>query len=162
MPIPLEMGIHRHAHAAIVVLLATCLLAGCVTRMSEQELGTSLAAIKPIPGRQAVRRVVPIYADTPMAAWALGEEAKNDPESSPLSLELAAGFALGRIRQVDYIVGGPYPKLSDRVVVNGLTMNEGRVMPGLRIVLVSPDAPTPDLLRAAKAKRVRLEHRPLR
>jgi hypothetical protein len=129
--------------------------------MSEQELNTSLNTIKPVPARRAIRRVVPIYAQTPMEAWVVRAEAENAPESSSLSLQLADGFALGRIRPVDYIIGGPYPKLSDRLVLNGLRMNEGHALPGLRIVLVSSASPTPDLHRAAKAKRVRLEHRAL-
>jgi hypothetical protein len=155
------MGIRRRGHAAIVVVLATCLLAGCATRMSEQELNTSLNTIKPVPARRAIRRVVPIYAQTPMEAWVVRTEAKSTPESSSLSRQLASGFALGRIRQVDYIIGGPYPKLSDRLVLNGLKMNEGHELPGLRIVLVSSASPTRDLLQAAKAMRVRLEHRAL-
>ena len=129
--------------------------------MSEHELNASLQAIQPAPARQAVRRVVPIYAQTPMEAWVLLEEAKSDPESSSLSLQLADGFVIGRIRPIDYVIGGPYPELTDRLVLNGLRMNEGHALPGLRIVLVSPAAPTPDLLAAARAKRVRVEHRVL-
>jgi hypothetical protein len=151
----------RQARTAIVVALAGTLLAGCATRMTEQELRTTLGAIEPTPARRAVRRIVPVHAQTPMEAWVLGEEARHEPGSSPLSQELADGFALGRIRQVDYVIGGPYPKLTDRIVLNGLKMNEGHALPGLRIFLVGLTSPSTELLDAAKARRVRVAHRPL-
>jgi len=111
--------------------------------------------------RQALRRVFPVYAQTDMEAWILRTEAKSDPRSSPLSLQLADDFRLGQRRRVDCVVGGPFPELSDQLVLSGLLLNEGRALPGLRIVLVSPVAPTPELRSAASAKRVRLEHRKL-
>jgi hypothetical protein len=156
----LEMRIHRLDRVAIVALLTTCILAGCTTNMTPRELGTRLdRASETVPARQATRRVVPIYATTPMEALILRSEAKNMAESSSLSVRLARGFAVGRTRKVDYIVGGPYPKLSDQLVLNGLNMNEDRALPGLRIVFVSPVEPTLELRQAAKARRARLEHR---
>lgn len=157
-----DMRIRHRARAAVLAAIATCLLAGCATNMSEGELGARLdRAGRTVASRQAVRRVVPVYAQTRMEAWVLRTEAKMDPESSPLSLQLADGFELGGLRTVDYVVGGPYPALSDQILLNALRMNEGRPLPGLRIVLVSPDAPSLDLRRAAKARRARLEHRAL-
>lgn len=155
------MSPRRHAGIAVATALAAVLLAGCATRMTEQELRTTLGAIEPVPARRAVRRVVPVHAQTPMEAWALKEEAKYEPEESALSLELADGFKLGRVRQVDYVIGGPYPKLTDRLVLNGLKMNEGHALPGLRIFLVGLTSPSAELIEAAKAMHVRVAHRPL-
>ena len=156
------MRIHRLNQAAIVAVLLSGLLAGCWTKMTAQELDGRLKhESETIDPRQAIRRVFPVYAQTKMEAWVLRSEAKSGPESSPLSRELADGFRLGQRRRVDYVVGGPFPELTERLVLNGLILNKGRTLPGLRIVLVSPAAPTPELQRAARASRVRVEHRVL-
>jgi hypothetical protein len=156
------MQIHHRNQAAIVALLAACLLAGCGTKMSARELDARLnRESQTVASRQAIRRVFPVYAQTKMEAWILRSEAKTEPESSPLSLQLADGFRLGQRRKVDYVVGGPFPELSEQLVLNGLLLNEGRTLPGLHIVLVSPAAPTPELRRAASARRAQLEHRVL-
>jgi len=154
------MRIDRLTQASLVALLVASLLAGCGTKMTAHELEGRLdRESRAVAPRQAVRRFVPVYAQTKMEAWVLRSEASSSPESSPLSRQLADGFRLGQRRRVDYVVGGPFPELSERLVLNGLRMNEGRMLPGLRIVLVSPTAPTPELRRAATASRVRLEHR---
>ena len=156
------MQIHHRNRTAIVALLAGCLLAGCATKMTARELETRLnRESQTVASRQAIRRVFPVYAQTKMEAWILRWEAKTEPESSPPSLQLADGFKIGQLRKVDYVVGGPFPELSDQLVLNGLLLNEGRALPGLRIVLVSPAAPTSELRRAASASRVHLEHRVL-
>jgi hypothetical protein len=156
------MQIHHRKQAAIVALLTGCLLAGCATKMTARELDARLnRESQTSASRQTIRRVFPVYAQTKMEAWVLQSEAKTEPESSPLSLELADGFGIGQLRKIDYVIGGPFPELSDQLVLNGLHLNEGRALPGLRIVLVSPAAPTPELRREASARRVRLEHRPL-
>ncbi|MEZ4282612.1 MAG: hypothetical protein R3F21_23690 [Myxococcota bacterium] len=153
----------RHpTRARLVGLLVLFLLAGCGTKLSAPELDARLARVsQTATPRQAIRRVFPIHAQTKMEAWVLQTEAKSTPESSPLSLELADGFRLGRLRRIDYTVGGPFPELSDRLVLNGLLLNESGALPGLRIILVSPAEPTAELRQAAKARRVRIEHRPL-
>ena len=131
--------------------------------MTAQELDASLKReSQTAPSRQAIRKVFPIYAQTKMEAWLLMSDAKSDPKSSDLSLQLAGGFRLGERRKIDCVVGGPFPELSDQLVLNGLLLNEGRSLPGLRIVLVSPAAPTPELRSAASARHAHLEHRVLR
>ena len=156
------MHIDRRDQAAIVALAVACLLAGCGTKMTARDLDARLSReSQTVASRQAIRRVFPVYAQTKMEAWILQSEAKAEPESSPSSLQLADGFKIGQLRKVDYVVGGPFPELSDQLVLNGLLLNEGRALPGLRIVLVSPAAPTPELRRAASARRVQLEHRVL-
>lgn len=156
------MSTPLHPPAVLAALLISCLLAGCATKLTAPELDARLARVsQTATPRQAIRRVFPVHAQTKMEAWVLQTEAKSAPESSPLSLQLADGFRLGRLRRVDYVVGGPFPDLSDRLVLNGLLLNESGALPGLRIILVSPAAPTAELRRAAGARRVRLEHRAL-
>jgi hypothetical protein len=156
------MPIHRRNQAAIVALVAACLLAGCGTKMTARELDARLnRESQTVASRQAIQRVFPVHAQTKMEAWILRSEAKTEPESSLPSLQLADGFKIGKLRKVDYVVGGPFSELSDQLVLNGLLLNEGRALPGLRIILVSPAAPTSELRRAASARRVQLEHRML-
>ena len=156
------MHIHRRNQAAIVALVAGCLLAGCGTKMTARELDARLnRESQAVASRQAIRRVFPVHAQTKMEAWILRSEAKAEPEASLLSLQLADGFKIGQRRKIDFVVGGPFPELSDQLVLNGLLLNEGRALPGLRIILVSPAVPTSELRRAASARRVQLEHRVL-
>jgi hypothetical protein len=157
------MWIEGRHWAAILALLAACLLVGCGTKMTAQELEARLnRESRTISSRQAILKVLPIHAQTKMEAWILRWEAKSEPGSSELSLQLADDFRLGQRRRVDYVVGGPFPQLSDQLVLNGLLLNESRALPGLRIILVSPVAPTPALRRAASVRRVQLEHRIVR
>ncbi|MFO0688660.1 MAG: hypothetical protein U0900_08125 [Myxococcota bacterium] len=154
------MPIRPRILAVLITALVAGLLSGCATRMTAKDLDGRLRRESQVAAsRQVVRRIVPVHAQTKMEAWILRTEAKSSPEESPLSLALADGFRLGQRRRVDYFVGGPFPALLEQLVMNGLDMNEGRALPGLRIVLVSPAAPTPALRRAATAHRVRLEHR---
>ena len=154
------MRTRQRSRAVSVSLLVLFLLTGCATKWTALELDTRLDRVsRTLVPRQAIRRVVPVHAQTKMEAWVLQPEAKSSPESSPLSL--ADGFRLGRLRKIDYVVGGPFPELSDRLVLNGLLLSEGGALPGLRIILVRPAAPTAELRRAAGARRVRLEHRAL-
>lgn len=152
----------RSARPVLLALVGALLLTGCATKMTEPELtGRLRRESQTVASRQVVRRVVPIYAQTKMEAWILRTEAKSSPDASPLSLTLSDGFRLGQRRRVDYVIGGPFPDLSERLILNGLQMNQGRALPGLRIIYVSPIPPTPALQRAASARRVRLEHRRL-
>jgi hypothetical protein len=135
---------------------------GCVTALSDVEVRARLEQVsREVKQRRAKRTVVPVYAATRMEAWVHYAEAKNDPESSPLSLQLARAFAHGNRLKIDYFVGGPYAALADRVVLNALSMNTGPPLPGLRIVLVSSEEPTPELRAAARARSAKLEHYPL-
>jgi hypothetical protein len=152
----------RQILAIATFAVLSCVLAGCVAPMTEVELRARLDRVKTeTPKRRAVQAVVPVHAETRMEAWVFYAEARTDPGESPLSLQLAQGFARGERRKVDYFVGGPYPKLADQVILNGLEMNRGRSLRGLRIVLVSADEPTDGLLTAVRARQARLEHHAL-
>ena len=61
--------------------------------MTETELGARLDQVSTVvPKRRAIRKVVPVYAQTRMEAWVLYTEAWNTPDSSVLSLQLAKGW----------------------------------------------------------------------
>jgi hypothetical protein len=139
--------------------LLAALAAGCVTPGSEQDVKARLerAAVPLAAGRAT--RVYPIWADSRIAAFGLLTEAKHDP-SSPLSLQLSRSIALAARRGMNVVVGGPYPELSDRVLQNAFQLNREVPLRGLRLVLVSPSPPTPELASAANRARANLYHRP--
>jgi hypothetical protein len=142
--------------ASLIPLLA----AGCIAPVTERALREQLEDVAATHmGQNSVSRVVPIHADTRMAAWALLAEARTD-ESSPLSLRLGRGIALGASRRVTFVVGGPYPALSHQVVLNALTLNRKKRLSGLTLVLVGSEPPPQQVLEAAAKVRARLVHTP--
>jgi hypothetical protein len=151
-----------HALAMRIILGVLLTLAtGCITPLSEADLERNLekaAASVPALGR---KRVIPIYAETRMAAWALLADAKSDP-SSTLSYQLSRGLAAAARRGVGVVVGGPYPALSDQVVRNALTLQGERPLGGMTLVFVSAKPPSEALREAAKRANARLTHREFR
>jgi hypothetical protein len=105
-------------------------------------------------------RVVPVHAGSRMEAWTLLAEAKTDAES-PLSLRLGRSFRVAATRKVTFIIGGPYPSLTDQLIRNGLSQNE-RGLPGLTLVVVSPKPPSSSLIEAAQEARAALHYRDLK
>jgi hypothetical protein len=151
-----------HARVIRIVLTASLMLAsGCVTAISEADLETKLdraASSVRVLGR---RSIIPIYAETKMAAWALLADAKSDP-SSQLSYRLSRGLASAARRGFGVVVGGPYPALSDQVVRNALTLQREHPLGGLTLVFVSAKPPSEALWKAARSAEARLYHREFR
>ena len=147
-----------HARTVPILLGISLLLAtGCVTPFSEADLQKDLeraASNVPALGR---KRVIPIYAETKMAAWALLADAKSDP-SSPMSYRLSRGLAAAARRGYGVVVGGPYPALSDQVVRNALTLQREHSLGGLTLVFVSAKPPSEALWNAASQAHARLQH----
>ena len=151
-----------HTRVIAIVLAVFLMLAmGCVTPFTEADLEKDLArsaSSVPALGR---KRVIPIYAETQMAAWALLADAKSNP-SSPMSYRLSRGLALAARRGFGVVVGGPYPALSDQVVRNALTLHRERPLGGLTLVFVSAKPPSEALREAAMSADARLHHREFR
>lgn len=151
-----------HAHVIPIVLTVSLMLAtGCITPLTEADLEEDLeraASSVPALGR---KRVIPVYAETQMAAWALLADAKSDP-SSPMSYRLSRGLAAAAGRGLGVVVGGPYPALSDQVVRNALTLHRERPLGGMALVFVSAKPPSEALREAAKQAEARLYHREFR
>ncbi len=151
-----------HVRAIPIVLSVSLMLAmGCVTPLTEADLEKDLdraASSVPALGR---KRIIPIYAETQMAAWALLADAKSDP-SSPMSYRLSRGLAVAARRGFGVVVGGPYPALSDQVVRNALTLHRERPLGGLTLVFVSAKPPSEALWEAATIADARLQHHQFR
>jgi hypothetical protein len=140
-----------------IVLLAL-LAAGCVTPVSESDVESKLGLAAASFAGLGQRRVIPIYAETKLIATALLAEAKTQPESK-MSLQVGRRLALAARRRFHVVIGGPYPKLSERIVLNAFALNREGGLRGLTVVFVSEETPSPALAQAAKLARARLYHR---
>ena len=103
---------------------------------------------------------MPIHADSRMEAWARLGDARAQT-SDALSRALGQQLRATRTRRLTFVVGGPYPDLSDQVILNALEWNQGSVLPGLTLVYVSPEPPSAELSSKLDQKRARVVHQPL-
>jgi hypothetical protein len=142
----------------IVLVVSLMLATGCVTPLTEDDLEKDLDRVASSVPSLGPKRVIPIYAESRMAALALLADAKSNP-SSPLSYRVSRGLARAARRGLGVVVGGPYPALSDQVLRNALTLHRERPLGGLKLLFVSEKPPSEDLLEAAKHAHARLRHR---
>lgn len=156
------MRTHSPSLLLHALLCAALLGAGCVTPVSEDDVEARLSeAARPF-ARLGPQRVIPIYAETRLIAVALVTEAKNDPESR-VSVQLGRRLALAAKRRFHVlVVGGPYPDLSDRLLLNALNLHRDGELKGLLVVLVSDEEPSAALAEAARVAQTRLHHRTYR
>jgi hypothetical protein len=128
-----------------------------VTPVTEQELEENLKQTAERIPNLGRKRVIPIYAETPMLAKALLYEARHD-EDSQLSSLIGKRIAAASKRSISVVVGGPYPELTEQVLTNALNLNRETGLRGVKVVLVSSKGPSADLARLARETRVRLYH----
>lgn len=149
----------RTAHLLLAAgLLAALTSAGCATTVSEADMKLQLAeAAKPY-ARTGAQQVILVWAESRMVAIGLLAEARNDPASS-LSRRIGSRLERTHRRKAHAVVGGPYADLSDRILTNALNMKSDGQLRGLKVVFVSDEAPTPDLLSAARVSRTQIHHR---
>jgi hypothetical protein len=139
--------------------LATALLA-CAAPPDEAQIEAALrrvAASVPALSREA--RVVVVEADSEMDAWTQVVQSKAEGPSG-LARVLAQAFARAERASVDYVVGGPYPQLNERVVLDALGLVRAPRVPGLRLLFVSGKPPSEELGQRAGALGAKLLHRP--
>lgn len=79
---------------------------------------------------------------------------------SPLeeSRVLAALFESAGRESVEVVVGGPYPPLTEQVLLDALVLARSARLSGLRVVIVSPEPPAPALRAALEASAVAWAH----
>ena len=143
---------------APIVLCAFLLTVACASPPSERDVKSSLVRAAGVPANAPGLHVVPIHAESPMEAWTRLADAKGDPNAGE-SRQLARAFKGGATRRVTFVVGGPHGDLTERLVLNAFGINEGRALPGLTLVLVTPDPPSEELKSAATYARARFVHR---
>jgi len=149
------MGIPQTRQLTLL-LLALLLTAGCVTAVTELEFEEQLEATADRIPNLGRKRVIPIYAETPMLAKALLYEARHDQDSQ-LSALLGKRIAAASKRGISIVVGGPYPDLTEQVLSNALNLQDAGLR-GVKVVLVGAEGPSTGLTQLARDSQVRLYH----
>jgi hypothetical protein len=140
---------------------AAIALAACASPPSDAELKSALKrAAASVPGFSSGARVVVVNADSEMDAWTRVAQATSEGPSG-LSRVLAQAFSQAEHKSLDFVVGGPYAQLTDRVLLDAFAGVRAARLPGLRVVHVSPKEPSDALREAARPLRAVLLHRPL-
>ena len=103
-------------------------------------------------------RVVALEADSRMDALTQVVRSRADGPSE-FSRTLARAFEKGERRSAQFVVGGFYPSLNERMLLDTLTVVRKPRLPGLLIVYVSPDPPSDELRDAVRVRHGRLVHR---
>ena len=151
---------HAPAGAALAALLVACVLVACAP-LSQVELERQLeragASVRGL-GRDFV--VVPIHADSQIAAWTLLAEARTEG-GSQLAERLGHDFARAERRTMKIVVGGTYPALTHEVVMEALEQNAGADLSRLTLVVVGSGEYADELRAAARARRARFYQRDL-
>jgi hypothetical protein len=138
----------------VAVVLGAVVLA-CQIPLTEDEVSVVLRRIAGA-GPDAV--VMSLFAGGEPEAWVRVVEARtNGPISE--SRSLALGFERAARKPVVYVVGGPFFQLNDRVLLDAFTLCKEARLPGLEVIYVSPEAPSEELGKTARAYGVRVKYR---
>jgi len=153
----------RVAAASAGLALALCALA-CATPPTEDELDTELRQIAREVKPQGQLRVVSILAESRMDAWAkLAEDQADGKEAGPArpARRLLRAFERADRFRVAVVTGGPYADWNERMLRQALDAVKDKRMPGLTLVYVSPEPPSPELQAAVTRAGSLLVHRTL-
>jgi hypothetical protein len=95
-----------------------------------------------------------------MDAW--GQVTASHAEGPSTRMQaLGSQLAKANRLRVGVVMGGPFPQLNDRMVLDALAASGSGPLPGLTLLVVSPDPPQEDVRDEARRRRVRLVHRRL-
>ena len=136
-------------------LIAGALVAACVACGPKLGPGWTEAHLREaaVPASDAAEAaaVVPVWADSEEEAWGRVVQAQTE---SPLdeSQRLTAWLDEPRAVGAEVWTGGPFAPLNDQVLIDALKFTKRARVPGVRIVFVSPEPPSPEL-EALLAKR---------
>ena len=137
------------ARALLGLGLVAALLA-CATPPDDEQIEAALRlAAASVPTLSPEARVVAVNADSEMDAWT--QVVQSDVEAC----------ARAERAPVDYVVGGPYPQLNERVVLDAFGSVRAPRLPGLTLLFVSDKPPSDELRQSAGALGATLLHRPL-
>ena len=153
MPRPL----HPTARAAGLAGLLLAVACASPPTPEDYELAIAKTALEVEdlpPGAQ----LVPVYAESEAEALR-GVVRAIGARPSDLSRTLARAFDENAAREVGFAVGGPYDALNERVLLDAFSLVRARDLSGIYVLYVSPEPPTSELLRAARALGARVGHR---
>ena len=135
-------------------------LFACAAPPDEEQIEALLRRVAAsVPALSPEARVVAVTADSEMEAWAQVVQSKAEGPSG-LARMLAQAFAYAERTPLDYVVGGPYPQLNERVVLDAFGDVRATRLPGLTLLFVSEDPPSDELAQRARTLRATLLHRP--
>jgi hypothetical protein len=139
-----------------------CLAVACASPPTDQQIRSELQrASTGVQGIGSKPRLVVLNMQTRMEAWShLAESAAEGP--STRARAVGRDFKKGRRRRVGVVIGGPQSDYVDRFVRDAFESAGPDKLPGLTLVVVSPEPPTDFLGRAARDRGVKLVHRPYR
>ena len=151
------IAIRRRATALGLGLLVLA----CATPLSERDVEARLRrAGASVRGIGSEFLVVPVYADSRVAAWTLVAEARAEG-ATLMGQRLSHDFKREATRRRSIVVGGPFSDLTREIVLDAFGLLEDRALEGLTLVYVGEAAHAGELRRAAHARRARFHHRPL-
>lgn len=136
-------------------------LLACATPVTEGDVEARLQrAARSVPGLEHGYLLVPIHADSKMAAWTLIAEARGEGATEAgrrLSYDLRREARRGR----GVVVGGVFPELTRAVVLDALDELADEPLDGLTLVYVGDPIHADELRAAARAHHAAFQQRPL-
>jgi hypothetical protein len=154
------MRFRLHPLHAAGLALAACLLA-CASPPTDEEIDAELRQIAKSVKPPGELRIVGLYAESRMDSWAQWAESTSEGReaSSISSRRLERAMAQSDRKRVAVVTGGPYASFNERIVLDALRASKLQRMPGLTLVFVSPEPPTPELRTAVTKTSAKLVHR---
>lgn len=142
-------------------IAGVALAVACATPPSDANLEAELRRQGgQVPELGRAPRVVVLNAGSSMDAWGQVTASRADGPSTRMQA-LGSQLAKADRRRVGVVMGGPFPQLNDRMVLDALAASGSRPLPGLVLLVVSPDPPHEDVRHEARRRGFKLVHRKL-
>jgi hypothetical protein len=153
-------GVIHIARCATIVGMGLLTLT-CATPLTESDVEARLrSAASSVRGLGSDFLVVPVHADSKVAAWTLMAEARAEGATA-MSRRLSHDFLREAQRRRSIVIGGPFSELTREIVLDAFGLLEDRSLDGLTLVYVGEAAQAGDLRLATRARRARFHHREL-
>jgi hypothetical protein len=134
----------------------------CATPPTDEELEAELRQIAARVKPRGELRIVALNAGSKMDAWAQLAESTaegTEAQASKQARRLARSFSYANRRRIAVVAGGPYADLNELTVLDAFgEQKQGTRLPGLTLVYVSPEPPSPQLRAAVKQVGAALVH----
>jgi hypothetical protein len=133
----------------------------CATPPSDARVEDELRRLgAQVQGLGRTPHIVVLNAGSRMDAWGQITASQADGPSTRMQA-LGRRLAKGSRQRVGVVIGGPFAQLNDRMLSDALTASGRDPLPGLTLLLVSPEPPNDELRREAKRRKLNLVHRAL-
>ena len=139
-------------------MLGCLALASCGSLREPTTAQLLRRAVDGMPGVAAGAALVSVEADSTEAAWGRIVRARTETPLAESRL-LARAFEAAAAEPALIAVGGPYPKLTEQVLLDAFALARTDPLAGLRLVHVSPEPPSAELLAVCAKRGAVCEHR---